>query len=255
MQLVDTHCHIHESTYTLPVEDIFMRAQENAVTKLICVGTDAKSSYEAVTFASQYDGVWASLGIHPHETVSATHDQLKQFHELAKQPQVIAIGEIGLDYHYTHSPKSRQIDLLHTQIELALSHKLPIIFHVRSAFEDFWPIFDRYEGAINGVLHSFTDNQENLDKALARGLFIGLNGISTFTKDEAQKQLFASIPLENLILETDAPFLTPVPKRGTINEPAFVRYVAEHIAHQKGISLAQVAEATTRNATHLFSLK
>ena len=253
--LIDTHCHIHESDYPLPIEDVMTRAYKNDVEKLICVGTDAKSSYKAVTFAHQYDNVWASLGIHPHETVTATQEQLKELHELAQEPQVVAIGEIGLDYHYAHSPKSRQIELLHAQIELALTHKLPIIFHVRSAFEDFWPIFDRYEGTIKGVLHSFTDNQENLDEALARGLFIGVNGISTFTKDEAQKQVFASIPLENLLLETDAPFLTPVPKRGTINEPAFVRYVAEHIAVQKGITLAQVAEATTRNATRLFSLK
>jgi TatD DNase family protein len=131
---------------------------------------------------------------------------------------------------------------------------LPVIFHVREAFDDFWPIFDNYEGKIRGVLHSFTDSQANMEAAIERGLYIGVNGISTFTKDEAQKEMFASIPLDKLLLETDAPFLTPTPFRGKVNEPAFVRQVAEHHAKIRGLSLDEIATATTANAHALFAL-
>jgi TatD DNase family protein len=255
MYLTDTHCHIQEKTYPFPLEDVFMRSHENNVERFICVGTDAENSQEAVQCAETYDSVWASIGVHPHDTASITSENLATLEKLASHSKVIAIGEIGLDYFYTHSPKSRQIELLHTQIELALSHSLPIIFHVREAFDDFWPVFDRYKGTIKGELHSFTDTKENLDKALDRGLFIGVNGIATFTKDAFQKDMFASIPLDRILLETDAPFLTPVPKRGTINEPAYVRYVAEHVATLKGTTLETIALATSSNATHLFNLK
>jgi TatD DNase family protein len=132
-------------------------------------------------------------------------------------------------------------------------HQLPVIFHVREAFSDFWPIFDSYLG-IRGVLHSFTDTKENLDMAIERGLYIGVNGISTFAKDPVQKALFASIPLDHLLFETDAPFLTPVPFRGKVNEPAFVKNVAEFHADIRHISYESIASASTTNATALFAL-
>jgi TatD DNase family protein len=138
-------------------------------------------------------------------------------------------------------------------MQMALDHNKPIIFHVREAFDDFWPIFDNFSG-IKGELHSFTDTKEQLERALARGLYIGVNGISTFTKDEAQKEMFATIPIERLLLETDAPFLTPVPFRGKVNEPAFVRSVAEHHAKIRGLSLDEITTVTTANATALFAL-
>ncbi len=166
---------------------------------------------------------------------------------------IVAIGECGLDYFYDNSPREQQFDMLHAQLELARDHNLPVIFHVREAFDDFWPIFKQYSG-IRGVLHSFTDTTQNMETALAHGLYIGVNGISTFTKVDAQKEMFARIPLEHLLLETDAPFLTPVPKRGSINEPAYVKFVAEHVAHIKNTSIEEVARVTTANATNLFSL-
>jgi TatD DNase family protein len=143
---------------------------------------------------------------------------------------------------------------LEAQIEVALHHDLPIIFHVREAFDDFWPIFDKYPG-IRGELHSFTDSQENLAKALERGLYIGVNGISTFTKDEAQKAMFDAIPLDRLLLETDAPFLTPTPFRGKINEPAYVRNIAQYHAERRGISVEEIARVTSQNAKVLFALQ
>jgi TatD family hydrolase len=174
-----------------------------------------------------------------------------------KASRIVAIGECGLDYFYEHSPRQQQKDMLHAQIQLALEHNLPMIFHIRDAFDDFWPIFDHYSSngkPIKGVVHSFTDTKENMEKAIEKGLYIGVNGILTFTKVEAQKEVYATIPLEKLLLETDAPFLTPTPKRGTVNEPANIRLVAEHLANLKQISLKELSTATTRNANTLFSI-
>lgn len=167
--------------------------------------------------------------------------------------KIVAIGECGLDYFYTHSPKPAQIKALHFQIQLALEHNLPLIFHVREAFDDFWPIFDQYQN-IRGVLHSYTDNQANLDKALARGLHIGANGIMTFTKDQSQLHMIKSVPLQKLLIETDAPFLTPKPFRGKVNKPANARLVAEFLADLRGETPETLAKATTYNAQTLFNL-
>jgi len=227
-----------------------LHAAESGIQKMICVGTSDKSSREAISFADRHENVWASIGVHPHDTKDG-YEELKALAGTSKK--IIAVGEIGLDYFYTHSPKEMQIHALEHQIELAVEHNLPVIFHVREAFDDFWPIFDKYPG-LRGELHSFTDSKENLDKALERGLYIGVNGISTFTKDESQKATFDSIPLNRLLLETDAPFLTPAPFRGKVNEPAYVRNIAEYHANRRGISVEEIASATTANAETLFAI-
>jgi TatD DNase family protein len=248
--LIDTHCHIHDSEYSLPLADVLQQAVDADVRKMICVGTSEESSVNAIKLASGYDNIFASVGVHPHDT----KDGYGQIAELAKQDGVVAVGEIGLDYFYNHSPREVQIESLKSQIQTALDNDLPIIFHVREAFPDFWPIFDSFTG-IRGVLHSFTDTQENLDKAFERGLYVGVNGISTFTKDPAQQKLYAGIPLDKMILETDAPFLTPAPHRGTINQPAFVSEIAAFHASIRGINPGEVATATTSNAQNLFNLE
>lgn len=247
--LIDTHCHIHEADYPLDVAEVLQRAQDSTIGKMICVGTSEQSSLEAMTFAEKYDQAYASIGVHPHDT----KDGYGKLADLSSE-KIIAVGEIGLDYFYAHSPRDVQMTALKAQIELAIARDLPIIFHVRDAFDDFWPIFDSYAPQIKGVLHSFTDTQENMLAAVARGLYIGVNGISTFTKDEKQQQMFASIPIDRLLLETDAPFLTPTPLRGKVNEPAFVSYVAEHHAKIRGLSLDEIATKTTANAHALFAL-
>jgi len=247
---VDTHCHIHDPAYSLPINETLQQAKDAGVERYICVGTGEQDSRDAITFAEHYEAAYASIGVHPHDT----KDGWEAIATLVgTSKKIVAVGEIGLDYFYTNSPREIQLQALEAQITIAEQHNLPVIFHVREAFDDFWPVFDAHPG-IRGVLHSFTDTEENMQKALERGLYIGINGISTFTKDPAQQAMFDAIPLEKMVLETDAPFLTPHPFRGKVNQPTFVRTIAEYHAMRRGISVEQIAEATTTNARALFAL-
>ena len=253
LSFTDTHCHIHEESYADS-----QRALEDAhaagIQRLICVGTDEATSTEAVEFARKHENTWASVGLHPHDATSGAH-AVSVLEELIKNDKkqhvqkIVAIGECGLDYFYDNSPREKQIEMLHAQLKLAKKYDLPVIFHVREAFDDFWPIFEQYEG-LRGVLHSFTDNQANLEKAIIHSLYVGVNGIATFAKD--RQDIYRGIPLDNLLFETDAPFLTPVPHRGKVNEPAFVTHIAQHIANLQSINLEELSRATERNATTLF---
>jgi len=267
MPLFDTHCHIHEAVRkTTPVHDkwhsngkvdveaILTEAKAADVRYLNCVGTTLADSRLAVEFVQNRVDMWASIGIHPHEA----HDHLasevqQQFAELANAKKVVAIGECGLDYFYGHSSKAEQLQLLEFQLELAQKHHLPVVFHVREAFKDFWRVFERFSG-VRGVLHSYTDNQANLERALSHGLFIGVNGICTFAKDPAQIAMYKAIPLQKLLLETDAPFLTPAPYRGTICMPKHVAVTAEFAANLRGETFKQIIAATTTNAFQLFGI-
>lgn len=250
MQLVDTHCHIHdEEFYPDSREDVYKQSIEAGVF-MIVVGTDMKSSRQAVEFARTHSQAKAVVGVHPHDAkdgIDGLEDLLKN-----SRDEVVGIGEIGLDYFYEHSSKPIQQDILRQQLALARDYDLPVSFHVRDAFDDFWPIFDALPA--KGVLHSFTDSSENLSKALERNLFIGINGISTFTKDQNQQQLYTKLSLDFIVLETDAPFLTPKPFRGKVNVPAYVGRVAEHQAMVKGTSPEHVARITSQNARELFGL-
>jgi len=267
MDLVDTHCHIHEIVGSTGVADkwhqagvtdadkVIADAKAAGVTRLICVGCTLADSELAIDFAVTRENVWASIGIHPHEAQDfLDKNGQAAFADLAAKPKVIAVGECGLDYFYNHSPKKAQEKALRFQIELALKHDLPMIFHVREAFDDFWPIFDDYKG-IRGVLHSFTDTEANMERAIEKGLYIGVNGIATFTKDPAQIEMYKSIPPKALLLETDAPFLTPAPYRGTICESKHVRVTQKFLAKLRGETVGQLASTTTQNARQLFNLR
>lgn len=255
MELTDTHCHIHSDFFKLDPEKVYKEAIAAGVTKAICVGTTYDDSIKAIEFAGSRDGLWASIGIHPHEAKDYVNDsaRLTEFSKLSTKPKIVAVGECGLDFYYNHSPKNDQEKILRFQIELALEHGLPLIFHVREAFEAFWPIFDDYSG-IRGELHSFTANRGQLEKGLSRGLYIGLNGIMTFTKNLEQLEAAKSVPLDRLLLETDSPFLTPAPYRGRICEIKDVRITAEFLAELRKESMDKLAAATTRNAADLFRL-
>lgn len=255
LEFVDTHCHVQFEDYPLDTDEVLAGAAENGVTRLIAVGCSLHDSEKAVEFARRHEDVWASIGLHPHEAARYVHDHhaLQLFRDLVAKDKVVAIGEAGLDYYYEHSPKHDQIKLLKFQLELAQEHNKPMIFHVRDAFDDFWPIFDSYKG-IRGVVHSFSSSAYDLEAIINRGLFVGLNGIMTFTKQHEQLEAAKAVPLENLLLETDAPFLTPVPFRGKICEPKHVRTIAEFLAELRGEKLRDLSRATTFNAVKLFGL-
>lgn len=252
MVLVDSHCHLHDTAFYPDGRELPYQQSVDAGVVMVCVGTDERSSVEAVEFCADHPLAWPVVGVHPHEAKDGW-DGIAQL-LVESRESIIGIGEIGLDYYYNHSPKNTQIEALEAQIQLALDNALPISFHVRGAFDDFWPIFDNFHG-IRGVLHSFTDSADNAEKGFMRGLYVGINGISTFTKDPEQVKLFTSVPLERMVLETDAPYLTPKPFRGKMNLPAYVGSVAEFHAHARGMSLEALSSATTANAEVLFGVK
>jgi TatD DNase family protein len=254
-KFIDTHCHIHFPDYLLDSGATIERADKAGVEKLILVGCTLTDSKLGVDMAGRNENIWASIGLHPHEAKQYVHahDKLQQFTNLASKPKVVAIGEIGLDYHYMHSPKSEQKKMLKFQLDIAVKHDLPVIFHVRDAFDDFFEIFDQYKN-IRGVVHSFTASLKRLEQVTNRGLYVGLNGIITFTKDKKQLAMAKAVPQGRMLLETDAPFLTPAPFRGTICEPKHVFNTAEFLASLRGENLEDLARQTTKNAVKLFGI-
>lgn len=255
MEFFDTHCHIQFADYMLNPEQVMRDATAEGVSRLMIVGCRLEDSQAAQSFALQHENTWASIGLHPHEAGVYVHDHhaLQQFRDLATAPKVVAIGETGLDYYYEHSSPEDQKKLLRFQLDIATEYTLPLIFHVRDAFDDFWPIFDEYSG-LTGVVHSFSSDMRDVEQILERNLYVGLNGIMTFTKRADQLEAAKRIPLDKLVLETDAPFLTPVPFRGKICEPKYVRNTAEFLANLRGESLEELAKVTTSNARKLFKL-
>ncbi len=270
IKLIDSHCHIHSFGPTsedqtsrkwaklgLGPDEIINRARETGVEEFICVGTELEDSVAAVSFAQASTGCYAAVGIHPHEAKRffSNPKASAEFSELIKQPKVIAIGECGLDYYYQHSEPLDQEKILRFQLDQAIKNNLPLIFHVREAYSDFWPIFDSYpKGRLRGVLHSFTDTKETLDMAIDRGLYIGVNGIATFAKDPLLKEMFKAIPQNRLLLETDAPYLTPNPYRGNINEPKYIVRIVEFLAELRKVKLENLEQATIDNTKQLFGI-
>lgn len=255
MHFTDTHCHLHFADYPLDADSVLTAAQKVGVDRVIAVGCSLADSRAGVAFAAKHSAVWASIGLHPHEAEAVEKDAetWQEMAHLATMPKVVAIGETGLDYYYQHASPKAQKAVLKKQLDLANSNGLPLIFHVREAFDDFWSIYDA-AGRPPGVIHSFTATKKELDAALDRGLYIGLNGIVTFTKQAAQLEAARQVPMSRLLLETDAPFLTPAPFRGKICEPKYVRVTAEFLASLRGQSLDEIATASSQNATQLFKL-
>ena len=256
IELIDSHWHPSVPGFDIDPEQVIKDGHKVGVNKAICVGTALNDSEFVVNFAQDHQNLWSSIGIHPHESDQYVNSpsKLKKFNNLASSPKVVAVGECGLDFYYNHSSREAQLKILRFQIELALSNNLPMIFHVRNAFTDFWPIFDEYPG-IQGVIHSFTSDSQDLEQIIRRGLLVGLNGIMTFTKKEEQLTAAKKVPLEKLLLETDAPFLTPAPYRGTICQLKHIRVIAEFLSNLRDESLENLAHSTTQNAKKLFSLK
>ena len=257
--LIDTHCHIHDDEYPLDAEKSLAEANSQGVGGVICVGTDYKFLKQAIDFAEVHDGAWASVGLHPHDA-SKREDEMQKLELLANADSVIAIGECGLDYYYDNSPRDTQKAVLEQHFSIATAHGLPMIFHIRGknpdssdAYSDFWEIYDRHKPA--GVIHSFSAHQQQLSEALSRGLFIGVNGIATFMNEGEQLDAIKSIPNKSLVLETDAPLLTPAPYRGQPNQPKHINTILAFLSNLRGEDEAELAKATSQNAAKLFGLK
>lgn len=256
MELIDTHCHLQFDAFISHEDKILADAASSGVTRVICVGTDLADSKTAVELARAKKNVWAAVGVHPHEAERylAEPKADRKLAALLAESKVVAIGEIGLDFYRQRSTEAHQEAALRNQVEIGLKSGLPFIFHVRDAWRDFWRIIDDYQ-VKNAVVHSFSSGAKQLDQILNRGFYVGLNGIMTFTKDEAQLAAAKTVPLDRLVLETDAPFLTPEPFRGQTCEPKHVRATAEFLARLRGEELEELSAATTANAIRIFGLK
>jgi len=217
------------------------------------VGYDLASSESALQVAERLDGCWASVGIHPHDAVQCDENALLQLHRLASHPRVTAIGEIGLDYYRNLSPKNAQQQALEQQINLALQLRLPVIIHCRDAYDDLLPILARYP--LRGVLHCFSGELHHAQRAVEMGWYLGIGGVVTFKNAHTLREVVQRVPLENLLLETDAPYLAPMPHRGKRNEPAYIPLIARMVASLKNVPLEELATVTTQNARCLFSLE
>lgn len=240
--LIDTHCHLHDREFfsDSQAKEMLKNAHQNNVDKIICIGTSHEDSLKAQEFAACHNNVYWTYGIHPGNS----DDSIVEAPDLSS---CVAIGEVGLDYHYEGYDRSAQIKLFEKMLQLAQDNNLPLSFHVREAFDDFFPIVANFP-TIKGVVHSFTDNKKKLKRILNETKFyIGINGLATYST-------LPTPPLERVLLETDAPFLAPVPYRGKINQPAYIADIAKWLASQLAISPEQVAKTTTNNAITLFQL-
>ena len=244
--LIDSHCHLHDLDFYTPEEQsqALLACTERQIEKLICIGTDHEDSFKAAEFAAQNPTkLFWSYGIHPND-----FDKPRKDVQFEHNNRPVAIGEVGLDYHYGENDKLDQARLLEEMLDLAIREDLPLIFHVREAFDDFFAILDNFSTAkIRGVVHSFSDNKKNLKKSLERDFYIGVNGLATYST-------LPMPPIERILLETDAPFLAPVPLRGQTNQPVNVHYVAKWLSEKLGLDFEEVAKITTENSETIFNL-
>lgn len=251
---IDTHAHLDFESFNEDRDAVIQRAIEKKITKIITIGTNLETSIKAVSYAENYAGVYAAVGIHPSDCAEATDSDYREIEHLAHNKKVIAIGEIGLDYYRMYTDKETQIEAFIRQIAIAKKVKLPVIVHTRDSHEDSLKfLIDEGANEVSGVLHSFTGSKELLNKVLKTNFYVSYTGGITF-KNSLVDELVKNTPLERLLLETDSPFITPVPFRGKRNEPSFMIYTAKKIAEVKGISLEELARITTENAHHLFGV-
>jgi TatD DNase family protein len=255
--LIDSHAHIQGKEYAGEVEAVIERARTAGVEKIIVVGGagDMSSNTEAVALAARFENVYATVGMHPHDAKDVSAEDLAKLRELIVHSKVVAVGETGLDYYYSHSPHDVQRRVFTQFIYMARETRLPIVVHEREAAVESAELLRR-EGAgeLRGVIHCFTGDYNAARAYLDLGFYLSFTGIITFKNAEPLREVVRRVPLERMLVETDSPYLTPVPHRGKRNEPAYVRWVAEMIARIKAICLEEVAETTTGNAAALFKI-
>ena len=261
-RLIDTHCHLNLNLFQNDLPNVLERAWDNGIERILIPGIDLETSRRAVELSEIYPKLYSAVGVHPSEALSWDQSSKDQLIELAKHPKVVAIGEIGLDYYRDGAARDLQIEVFQSQLDLASDLEKPVIIHNRQAIEDIWPIINEWQTGLNrkgiptssrpGVLHSYEGTIELALKAVQLNFAIGIGGPVTFRNAPDRQLLAASIPLSGMVLETDAPFLTPHPHRGKRNEPAFILLIAEKIADLNNKPLDQIAEITSNNADRLF---
>lgn len=257
MTFVDSHCHLDFEQFNEERDAIVQRATEQGVGRIIVPALDLQNCAGVLKLTEQYCGVFAAVGIHPNSTAVLPSHWLQTIKQYAQHKKVVAIGEIGLDYYWDDSPKEVQHEALRQQVALAAELDLPVIIHNRDSSEDVIRLLA--ESALAGrerpgVLHSFSADWATAQAALEMGFYLGFTGPVTFKKADALREIVAQVPLDRILVETDAPYLTPHPFRGKRNEPSYVRFVAEEIAKIRGMETAVFAAQSTRNAERLFRI-
>ncbi|WP_440897323.1 TatD family hydrolase [Amphibacillus sp. Q70] len=253
--LFDTHVHLNVAHFDQDRDQVIKRAQEAGVEKMVVVGFDHETIPKAIELAEQHDFIYAAVGWHPVDAIDFTDHELNWLEELSRHPKVVALGEMGLDYHWDKSPKSIQKEVFKKQIRLAKKLNMPIIIHNREATEDIIEILQQEEAqTVGGIMHCYNDSPNYLTACLELNFYISLGGPVTFKNASLPKEVAKEVPIDRLLIETDCPFLAPHPYRGKRNEPAYVALVAEQIAELRGLSVAEIAQVTTANADKLFKL-
>ena len=257
--LIDTHTHIADPEFDPDRSEVIERATAAGVGKMILIGTDLSSSERAVALAGRYPFMWAAVGLHPHESNRADDALYQALEKLADHPKVVGWGETGLDYYYDHSPRETQRRAFIEQIRLAQKQRLPLVIHTREAWNETFEILEnenvqQHAEEIGAVFHCFTGDKETAERAVELGCYLSFSGIVTFPKATALQEAAAWAPLERIVVETDAPYLSPQGFRGKRNEPAFVRETAEKMARLRNCSFDDFSETTSRNADRLFKL-
>ena len=254
--LIDTHTHLDDARYNEDREAMISRAREAGIGAFVTIGCDLATSRAAVALANHHDFVYASIGVHPHEVKHISDDWYDEFRRLVNHKKVVAYGEIGLDYHYNHSPPKEQRQRFREQVQLARELNLPVIIHTREAQDDTIAILREEKASeIGGVFHCFSGDTWLAKDALDLGFYLSFSGILTFQNATMLRDIAKNTPLDRVLIETDCPYLAPVPHRGKRNEPAYVTHVAKQLAaiHPE-LSLEQIEQHTTENAKRLFKI-
>lgn len=255
LELVDTHVHLDDPRLCKDLEQILTEAQQAGVKRLINIGHNLESSRASLQLAQRYNNIWAAVGVHPHSAKEMTAAHWEELQALAVQPKVVAIGEIGLDYHYDHSPRPVQREVFKGQLELAKEVGLPVVIHQREAVQETLGLLKQFAPLPHGgVMHCFSGSVETLRQCLEMNLHIGLGGTVTFANARRVKEVAAAVPLSRLVLETDCPYLAPHPHRGKTNRPGFLPLIAEEISKLRSLEVDQLAAICAANAEALFAL-
>lgn len=250
--LIETHCHLDYLKQDT-TSAIIAHAHAHGIAKIITIAVEPENLATVLDLVSAHEQVYGTQGVHPHSADLYSEAVGTEIAHGAKHPKILAIGEIGLDYHYDNSPRAQQRRAFTAQLDIALATDLPIVVHTRDADADTMAIFKEYSGrGLRGVIHSFTSSPELAAFCVEEGFYLGFNGIVSFNKADNVRAVLAQTPLERVLLETDAPYLTPVPFRGKENAPFYLPWVAQKVAEVKGVSIDEVAETTTANAQRLF---